>query len=197
MAPFPTTDELLDKMEARGHAVFTNSSRNYNLNIIDTRDPDPVMDRFGCALSLLWRYDGKWNLRNYRITTLPGSYYMRVRLLNHEGCAILVPGQYRGVYSIGLHRGKYLALCQRNGAVRVYRDGDRDKEFDMEPDKMRKGWYGINIHRCGKDGTVPRVGANSAGCQVFQSHLDFNNFMEHVIEAEENWGNRFTYTLLD
>jgi len=197
MAPFPTTDELLGEMEERGHALFMNDSRDYNLNLIATRDPDPRMDQFGCVMSVIWSYGGDLNHFNYRITTLPGSYYMKVRLLNHEGCAILKPGQYRGVYTTGLHRGKYLALCQRRGPVTVYRDGDRDNEFDMEPEMERTGRFGINIHRCGRDGLVPRVGANSAGCLVFQSHRDFDHFMKIIILAEENWGDRFSLTLLD
>lgn len=197
MAPFPTTEKLLGEMKDRGHAVFMNDSRNYNLNIIASRDPDPVLDRFGCVLSLLWSYEGKLHLKNYRITTLPGSYFMKVVLLNREGCAIIKPGQYRGVYSPGLHRGKYLALCQRNGPVTVYRDGDRDNEFDMNPDREDEGWFGINIHRCGASGTVPKVGKNSAGCLVFQSHLDFNDFMKLVIQSEENWGDHFSLTVLD
>lgn len=197
MAPFPTIDDLLAKMEERGHAIFMRDSKNYNLNIIATRDPDPVIDRFGCVMSLVWSYGGDLHLRSYRITTLPGSYYMQVRLLNNEGCAIIKPGQWRGAYCTGLHRGKYLALVQRKGPVTVYRDGDRDSEFDLEPEMERTGRYGINIHRCGKDGIVPRVGANSAGCLVFQSHLDFNSFMKLIILSEENWGDRFTLTVLD
>jgi hypothetical protein len=183
-------------MGKRGHAVFKNDARNYNLNIIATRDPHPKLDQFGCVLSLMWSWQGSLRLVNFRITTLPGSYYMKVRLLNNEGCAIIAPGQYRSAYSPGLHRGKYLALCQRR-PVTVYRDGDRDNYFDLDPDMKRTGLYGINIHRCGRSGLVPKVGANSAGCLVFQSHLDFNEFMKLIVLAEEEWGNKFTLTVLD
>ena len=33
--------------------------------------------------------------------------------------------QYRSVWKIDLHQGKYEALCQRNGEVSVFRDFDR------------------------------------------------------------------------
>ena len=34
-----------------------------------------------------------------------------------RGTAILVPNQYRGVYAIRKHLGKYDAICQTNGKV--------------------------------------------------------------------------------
>jgi hypothetical protein len=38
--------------------------------------------------------------------------------MNSKGCAILKEGQYKGVYEIDLHNGKYEAICQRLGPVR-------------------------------------------------------------------------------
>ena len=35
----------------------------------------------------------------------------------------------KDVYKIDKHQGKYKALCQRNGKVKVYRDGRRAREF--------------------------------------------------------------------
>lgn len=196
MLQFPSATELMDRMDAAGHAVFRDDSRPCNLNIIAQRDPEPVLDRFGCILSVLWMARGQWFGFHYRITTFPGSYFLINRLLNRRGCAILKPGQYRGAYQIDLHRGKYRALCQRR-AVTVYRDNDRDREFDMLPETHHKGLFGINIHRAGHSGKSPKVGRNSAGCQVFQEREDFDEFMRICAKARAHWGNRFTYTLLD
>ena len=36
----------------------------------------------------------------------------------------------------------------------------------------------------------------SAGCQVFQDYHHFEIFMRLIAEAEKNWTNSFTYTLI-
>lgn len=56
------------------------------------------------------------------------------------------------VHRFDLHRGKYLALCQRAGDVTVLRDG--------EPAYEDTGSFGINIHRGGFTTT------SSEGCQT-------------------------------
>lgn len=68
-----------------------------------------------------------------------------------KGVASLNPGVWY-VHQFGLHRGKYLALCQTAGAVTVTRDG--------QPDYQDTGWFGINIHRGSYNGT------SSLGCQT-------------------------------
>ena len=55
-------------------------------------------------------------------------------------------------YRLDLHKGQYLALCQRVAAVTVTRDG--------EPPYEDTGWFGINIHRGGINTT------SSEGCQT-------------------------------
>jgi hypothetical protein len=37
----------------------------------------------------------------------------------------------------------------------------------------------------------------SAGCQVFADPDDFDEFMAILYKAREEWGNKFTYTLLE
>jgi len=192
--PDPTA--VLARMRSAGHTVFESDSVDFNLNLIGIRSRNPQFDRFNDVLYAMWKFQGVWSTYMWPITTLPGKYFMVDRLLNREGCAILAPGQYRGAYAIGKHRGKYDALCQRKGAVTVFRDGDRDEEFDLLPSKKRNGWYGINIHRCGAGGKVPKVGRNSAGCQVFQNSDHFDHFMRLLYKSRDLWGNTFTYTLL-
>jgi lysozyme len=68
-----------------------------------------------------------------------------------KGMACLNAGAWFA-HQFGLHRGKYLALCQTGGDVTVTRDGD--------PDYEDTGRFGINIHRGSFNGT------SSLGCQT-------------------------------
>ena len=116
--------------------------------------------------------------------------------MSNKGTAILVPNQYRGVYSIDLHNNKYYALCQRNGKVEVYRDNDKDVILDMDSAKIEKGMFGINIHRSNPFSESLKVDKFSAGCQVFKRVKDFNEFMEICQKSKALWGNSFSYTLI-
>lgn len=187
---------LIRRMRRKGYEVFLSEQKPCNINIVGIRSNTPVVDRFNDWLVIFWRHEGTFYFGAYPVTTLPGKYYLITKLLNSRGAAILVPGQYRGAYKVGKHRGKYDALVQA-GPVRIYRDGDRDNEFDFTPESIDKGLFGINIHRAYKDGKAPRVGRTSAGCQVFQNTKDFEEFMQYCQIARGHWGNSFTYTLLD
>lgn len=68
-----------------------------------------------------------------------------------RGMASLNPGVWYA-HRFGMHRGKYLALCQSAGEVTVTRDG--------EPPYPHRGSFGINIHRGGYATT------SSLGCQT-------------------------------
>jgi lysozyme len=70
-----------------------------------------------------------------------------------KGMAVLDPGTWF-VHRLDKHRGRYLALCQRAGAVSVTRDGIQEDYPD------RGKGFGINIHRGGIAST------SSEGCQT-------------------------------
>ena len=192
----PTLKMWLHEMEVRNHAVFENDSKPYNLNICGWRTARPELDEFKDWISYAWKYEGEWEWRLWPATTLPGSHYLRRRLLNPKGTAILVPGQYRGVYKLDLHNGKYEALCQRLGPVSVYRDGNRDEVFDYEPSSKMSGMFGINIHRASWSGKTAAVNKHSAGCQVFQVAADHKESIELAHKGAFQFGNKFSYTLL-
>ena len=109
-----------------------------------------------------------------------------------------MPDQYRGCYVVGTHGGKrrYQALVQRKGKVKVWRDNNRDRTPDYQG-PIDEGMYGINIHRQWGPDDREYTGGVSAGCQVFQSSKDFYEFMETCNLSKEEWGNGFTYTLID
>ena len=111
-----------------------------------------------------------------------------------KGTAILKEGQYRGAYKIGYHKGKYKALCQAK-PLPVYRDGNKDDKFDLNPLSIDKGIFGINIHKAGDNSTL--VDGWSYGCTVFAKSLDFSSFMRLVEKSANIYGNSFTYTLIN
>jgi hypothetical protein len=187
----------------KSHAVFEKDENPRNLNIVAIRTANPEFDRFRCRLVHFEKHKGQWSLRSWPITTLPGDHYTLVRLLNPAGVAILAPGQYRGAYALDRHRGIYEALCQRNGPVRVYRDGNRNRVYDMNPATIQSGMFGINIHSTENpdDGIsrnlADRIGSASAGCLVFARVTDFVEARKEWREARTHWGPRFTVTLID
>lgn len=180
-----------------GYAYFKNGP--YNLNIIGVRSNEQrkVTNLYDDVLVLIYNTPtGQVFRRVFQITTKPGDYYMKKKLGNVKGTAILVPGQYRGCWKIASHRGKYRALCQRK-PVKVYRDSNLDDIYDMNPDTIDNGIFGINIHRSDKNFARMTVDAYSAGCQVFRDPTEFKTFMKICEKQAEIYGNSFTYTLID
>lgn len=186
-------EQIKKVMQSKGYAFFTNG--DYNLNIVGVRSSKREANSFDDWMILCYKANGVWLTRIYPITTDAGTYWLK-NPLDKRGTAILVPNQYRGVYSIDKHNGKYFALCQRNGKVKTYRDNDRDKILDMDASTITEGMYGINIHRSNPYTESVSVDKWSAGCQVFQSVKDFDQFMTICNKAKDLWGNKFTYTLL-
>lgn len=170
----------------------------YNLNIIGVRanNNNKITNAYDDILLLEYKNGNNLQHIMYSITTEPGDYYMRQKLGNPKGTAILVPGQYRGCWMIAKHRGKYDALCQCK-PVKVYRDGNKDDVYDLNPETIEEGIFGINIHRSNEYTTRETVDMYSAGCQVFNSPREFKNFMYICKKQMLIYGNSFTYTLIN
>lgn len=180
----------------KGYAYFTKGS--YNLNIIGIRsnNNNKVTNLFDDLLVVIYKADDQHYKRQiFPITTEPGIYYM-YKPYNPAGSAILVPGQYRGAWKIGKHRNKYDALVQAK-PIKVYRDNNRDKIYDMKPITIKSGMFGINIHRSSEYSKPQFVNTYSAGCQVFQDRSHFDSFMRLCKLQQKLYGNSFTYTLIN
>ena len=181
----------------KGYAYFTKGA--YNLNIIGVRsdNKNKVTNLYDDFLIVIYKTpSGRLQRAVYSITTEPGTYYMIKKLLNPKGTAILVPGQYRGCWEIGLHKGQYKALVQKKD-IKVYRDNNRDTIYDMCQKKIDTGVFGLNIHRSNEFIKSTFVDRYSAGCQVFASPKEFASFMRLCEEQKARYGNSFTYTLLN
>ena len=184
---------LQSVMEDKGYAFFTKG--NYNVNIIGVRNPNLVANSFDDTMLCAFKVGGVWELREWEITTDAGRYWLK-HPMNVKGCALLVPNQYRGVYKLDLHLGKYLALCQRNGEVEVYRDDNKDQILDFDDISREWGMFGINIHRSNPSTESTIIEKWSAGCQVYKKNADYNDFLSICGRASKEWGNAFTYTLI-
>ena len=187
-------ESFSEALKKKGHKFF-DGNLAYNVNIIGVRNTNGRANKFDDFMVVVYRDAHKrWSVDSYQITTDPGFYWMK-KPMNVNGTAILCPGQYRGVYRIDKHRGKYDALCQRGGAVTVWRDSNRDLKHDIDDNTKMTGYFGINLHKGGRNSSG--VNKWSAGCQVIAANDDWTKFMKICRKARNVWGNNFTYTLID
>ena len=194
-----TKEQIEKTVKAKGYRWFEDTSnKGYDVNIVGVRNnapsvADKVTNVFDDCLTISYKDEsGNWQFYCWMGTCDPGKKGVQ-QFHNKKGVARLVPGQYRGVWKIDLHQGKYEALCQRLGNVTVWRDANKDLVFEEKVTDT--GMFGINIHKAGQDSTW--VENWSAGCQVFKRVKDFDEFMKICKKASKIWGNKFSYTLLE
>lgn len=183
----------------KGYLIF---KEPYKLNIWGVRSTNEEPNKFDDELHVFFKIPvgqttlTKWKHYVFKCTTDPGTYWLK-NPMAPNGTAILAPNQYVNVYKIAKHRGKYYALCQRDGKVEVIRDYNRNSILDFYNGVKEKGMFGINIHRARRVGLTYEIANYSAGCQVFQDASDFNFFMRLCEMHKKVHGNQFTYTLID
>ena len=196
-----TREQIQQTVEDKGYKYFhDNLNKGYDVNIIGVRNSKTkgrVTNAFDDTLTISYKIDGEWQYHEFNCTTDPGSHWVE-NLLNEKGVAILKPNQYRGSHKLDFHQGRYLALRQKSD-VTVYRDNDRDNNYDLNESKTDTGLFGINIHRAtGRSGGKSiRVDKWSAGCQVIADNDDWHTFLGICQSAREIHGNSFSYTLIE
>ena len=193
-----TREQIEATMVSKGYKYFTGG--DYDVNIVGVRNSDTknrVTNAFDDCMTLSYKVEGEWKFHCYKCTTDPGTHWVE-NIMRKDGVAILKPGQYRGSHKLRLHAGKYLALGQKKPLL-VYRDDNRDNNYDLLEESVQEGLFGINIHRATgkKGGKSTRVDKWSAGCQVIASYDDFEEFLGVCKESSLIWGNSFSYTLLE
>jgi hypothetical protein len=194
-----TREQIETTVKAKGYKWFEDTTnKTYDVNIVGVRNTSPavykkVTNVFDDYITITFK-DEKGVLQFYcwNATTDPGKKGVQ-QFHNKKGVARLVPGQYRTVWAVDKHQGKYDALCQRLGNVTVWRDGNKVLIFDEVVTDT--GMFGINIHKAGQDSTW--VENYSEGCQVFKRVKDFDQFMSICKKAAKIHGNKFSYTLIE
>lgn len=189
-------ESVFRAMANQGHLIFSDETKNYNLNLIGIRTQTNRPNYFDDWMLVYWKYNGIWNQLQFSITTDPGIYWLgEINEGNPLGTAVVKEGQYRSLWKVGLHKG-YRALQQINN-ITVLRDFDRDEELDFNLGREETGLFGINCHRANSKRQSIQIDKWSAGCQVFSDPRDFNVFLKVCEESASIWGNNFSYTLLN
>jgi hypothetical protein len=131
-------------------------------------------------------------MKIYSGTTNPGVYWQGNFDSKKGGVAVLKPGQHLDKWALGLHHGDYEAWVQVR-PLTVYRDSDNDGKSEVTA-KEDTGLFGINVHRANEKWTSTVIDKWSAGCQVFNNPVQYNEF----ITLSRKTGHKFfTYTLLE
>lgn len=196
---------IMRVMLQKQYAIFTRS--HFDLNIVGIRSSNSKSNSFDDTLVVFFKDEtGSWQTKQYPITTDPGKPYLLNPLKGTDGTLILVPGQYRAAYMLGIHGrshkgGGYPALEQVQPMCYV-RDKNRNDiiDFTLYLDQKNRFWGNqkTNIHRASKNFINRWVEVYSAGCQVFQKASDFDDFMYLCrLQIKHDRGMRFTYTLLE
>lgn len=200
-------DQIIKVLKGKGHPVFEDDSKPFNLNLVGIRTLDNTVNVFNDWMVVFWKYQGKWTLRFFPCTTDPGLYWLQ-NPQSKLGTAIVKEGHYKGLWHIGMHQGKYKALTQKSDVI-VIRDFDHDTQLDYDSGRTERGIFGINCHRANENGKSVSVDKWSAGCQVLQNKqifnpdnqavrvYEFDYFMNLCEKSKENWGDSFSYSLIN
>jgi len=143
-------------------------------------------------------HDRKLHL--FRATTDPGKFW--THNTKRKGVAHLCDGFHVAGWMVGTHRkGKKgeqrKCLIQTGAEVGIWRDVNKNHQFDDDEDILETGYFGINFHHgYGKD----TIGRTSAGCQVIQNPQAFKKFMRIIMNSNKYQTNKkhaFNYMLFD
>jgi hypothetical protein len=185
---------ILQRVKDLGYATF--EDKDHDLNLIGVRAATRRPGKFDDKFHAVYLEGGFWIHEEY-ICTVDPSLEQHVDPTNPKGVAILKAGQYRGCWRLDMHRGSYLALCQREGEVTVYRDNTEDSSSDHI--REESGMYGINIHRAHEEKLVDSTRYYSAGCTAIRHPADFARLIA-LCKMQRRHGPgyfRFSYTLLE
>ena len=191
-----TFDHLKSILEKKQYKFFDDGKTPYNVNLIGIRGKSKKANHFDDLITISFRdFDGSPHTKVYSSTTDPGTYWLKNPMAK-DGTAVLLEGQYPGMWMIGEHRGKYPALVQKSNA-RICRDNNLDNIIDINDAKILNGIFGINLHCSNPYRTTYYVDRWSAGCQVIRDRNAFKILMNIVKISEQYFPNSFTYTLIN
>lgn len=191
-----TAEQIKNAVKKKGYTWYES---DYKLNIVGVRNSSTknlVTNKFDDIITVTYKEGSEIKFYQWAITTDPGAYYVKNFFPGTTSTGRMVQGQYINAYSIGIHRSKYEALVEV-GPIKAFRDADKNEVYNE--DNIQQGNFSMNIHKASEseNGVATEIKDTSAGCQVFSSTQDFNNFMILVRSSRTKLNsNSFTYTLL-
>jgi hypothetical protein len=190
--------EIKSLYAAKGFPFY--ESGKYNINLYGRRNKDlTTINKFNDVLGVAYVDGfGKAQCLEFEGTTKPGLSWLGDKVGNPKGTFILMPGNHKKAWMIGLHHvgqpNQYEAFVQRtDGVFRGWRDGDKDGKFDFDG-PIYTDVRGLNGHRAGINET-DNVGLYSAACQVVADDKEHSIWLSIGKRCAELYGNAFDYTL--
>jgi len=190
-----TYNQIKEKILDKGYKFFEGGA--YDVNLFGIRSNSLQVDEWNDVLGIAYKDNiGNGICIMHRGSTKPGLYWLKNKMGNVKGTAILIPDQYRGCWKIGEHKG-YEALQQKGDNIfKVWRDNDEDGKFDYTGE-IHGDVTGLNMHTESLIHKTEKVGAYSAGCQVRADDLEHFQTMQILKISNKIFGNSFSYTLLE
>jgi len=150
------------------------------------------------------KYDkvvGKERLLVVSITTEPGIVYQK-KLLNKDGCWVMMPAQMINAYKRGFHQGKEDHRALRSvGKIFGLRDDDLSGKVlddkDAKPFWTDGHLVGANIHGALKKLITKLIGPWSAGCIVISNWEDKEIVMDIADIYKDINNGLITFTLIE
>lgn len=187
------------RYEEKGYKFFTGI---YDLNIFGIRSNTKIAGEFDDWVGVAYLDNSRCERLFFaKATTDSGAKYL-LNPLHPKGAAIMLPGQYRKAYKLGIHgrtwaSGGYKALEQIN-PMRYVRDNNKNNILGDSVTVPFEDILKTNVHRANKFKIIDRIGGYSAGCQVIQDPVQFETFI-CICEEQKTHGHGdfFTYTLFE
>lgn len=194
--------DIIDPMKnlflEKGYKFFEGA---FNTNLIGIRMNKQELDKFSDLFLLIYMdHLNNWHVEKAIGTTVPGDYYHK-NYSNPDGLGIIVPGQYRGAFKSGLHKGRP-ALIQ-NTTFKVFRDTNKDGKIDKVNIQDAPPWMRFDFHDAHSEMFpykifLENVGKFSEGCQVLANRVKYKMFLDIIEYSMKVWNSStVTYTLLE
>lgn len=146
------------------------------------------------------KFAGKERMFITPITTEPGVVYQK-KLLNKDGCWVMMPAQMLNAFKAGFHQSKTDHRALRS-VGRIFGLREDDLSGKVLDDKDAKAFWtdghliGANIHGALKKLITKLIGPWSAGCQVIPNWEDKEIVMDIADIFKDVNNGLITYTLL-
>lgn len=186
-------EKLISFIESKNYKVYKQTNV---LNIVALRDKDSglITNKFDEILYVFYmNKSNNWELNEYKITTVPGYKRNTNDKELPENVSILAYGQYIDQCKLDYYQGDLTHRSLKFNECAIYVNDKLDRyNYSSE---LKKGDFGISIHRSTSSGTAESVyDYSSNGDQVFKNANQYKQFIK-LCETQSSNKNTFTYTL--